>query len=98
IPHKFQGALRFAPLNIDNLNLEITADLNKLSKQISKRVTLAVTCLDQFEEKIAVSKEEGHIIELRKDEFSKYLFDKTKFDNYIFSYGPTREDCKLANR
>ena len=94
IPHEFQGTLRFAPLNVDKLNLEITADLNKLSKQISKKVTLAVTCLDQFEEKIPVVKEEGNIIELRKDEFLKYLFDKTEFDNYIFSDGPTREDCK----
>jgi adenylosuccinate synthase len=92
--HKFQGALRFAPLNINKLNLEITADLNKLSKQISRNTTLAVTCLDQFEEKITIVKEEGNLIELRKNEFIDYLVDKTKFDNYFFSYGPTREDCK----
>jgi adenylosuccinate synthase len=94
VPHEFQGNLRFAPLNIDKLNLEITADLNKLSKKISKKITLAVTCLDQFEGKITVAEEEGHIIELRKDEFLKYLFDKTEFDHYIFSHGPTRESCK----
>jgi len=94
LPHKFQGTLRFAPLNIEALNMEITADLTKLSKQISKKVTLAVTCLDQFEEKVAVAKGAGHTIELGKNEFLKYLFDKTEFDNYIFSYGPTREDCK----
>lgn len=94
IPHKFQGSLRFAPLNIDKLTLEITADLKKLSKQISKKVILAVTCLDQFEEKIAVAQGEGNIIELKKDEFLNYLVDKTKFDHYIFNYGPTREDCR----
>jgi adenylosuccinate synthase len=94
IPHQFQGTLRFAPLNIDKLNLEITADLNKLSKQISKNVTLAVTCLDQFKEKITIAQEEGNLIELRKDEFLKNLFNQTKFDHYIFSNGPTREECK----
>lgn len=92
IPHKFQGTLRFAPLNIDKLNLEITTDINKLSKQISKKVTLAVTCLDQFEKNITVAQEEGKTIELKKDEFRKYLFDKTEFDNFIYSYGPMRED------
>ncbi|PCI39587.1 MAG: adenylosuccinate synthase [Thiotrichales bacterium] len=96
LPHKFQGSLRFAPLDIEELNTEIAEDLNKLSKQISKNVTLAVTCLDQFEEKIAVSKGAGNTIELAKKKFIKYLFKKTKFDNYIFSYGPTRADCKPA--
>lgn len=94
IPHKFQGTLRFAPLNIDQLNLEITADLNKLPKQISKKVTLAVTCLDQFEEKITVAKAEGNIIELKKEAFLKHVLDKTEFDHYVFTYGPTREDCR----
>jgi adenylosuccinate synthase len=99
IPHKFQGALRFAPLNIDQLNLEINADLNTLSKKkISKKTILAVTCLDQFEEKITVAKEEGNIIELKKDEFTKCLFNQTKFDNYIFSYGPTRENCQFLRK
>lgn len=94
IPHQFQGALRFAPLNIDKLRLEIAADLDKLSKQIFKNVTLAVTCLDQFQEQITIAKAERNIIKLRKKEFLNYLIDKTKFNNYIFSYGPTREHCK----
>ncbi len=94
IPHKFQGILRFAPLNIEKLNRGITADLNKLSKQISKKVTLAVTCLDQFKDKIPIAQEENKVIELKKDEFHEYLFNKTEFDQFIFSYGPTREDCK----
>lgn len=100
IPHKFQGTLRFAPLNIHTLNLHITADLNKLSPQMSKKVTLAVTCLDQFEETITVAEEAGRRIELSKDAFITHLLDKTAFDDFIFSYGPTRENCKRqqANR
>ena len=100
LPHPFQGTLRFAPLNLDNLILEITADLKKLSKHISKKVTLAVTCLDHFEEKIPIvqeKREEGKkrkIIELRKEEFIQCLLSKTEFENFIFSEGPTREDCK----
>lgn len=94
IPGEFQGALRFAPLNIDKLNLDITADLNKLSKHISRKVILAVTCLDQFVAEIPVAKKEGDIIKLNKDEFLKYLVAKTNFNNYIFSYGPAREDLR----
>ena len=93
LPHKFQGHLRFAPLNIEELNLRVTSDLNKLSKQISKNSTLAVTCLDQFEEKIAIVNGNGNVIELEKTELLNYFCDKTEFDNYIFSYGPTRENC-----
>lgn len=98
IPHKFQGSLRFAPLNMDQLHLGITADLNKLPKQMSKKVTLAVTCLDQFEEKITVAQAEGHIIELKKEIFLQHVLDKTPFDHYIFTYGPTREDCRPVTK
>jgi len=74
LPHKFQGRLRFAPINVDAMNMEINADLNKLSKKISRRVTLVVTCLDQFEEKIPVSGKIGHTITLKKNEFQKIHF------------------------
>ncbi|MBX9587102.1 MAG: adenylosuccinate synthetase [Gammaproteobacteria bacterium] len=94
IPHKFQGSLRFAPLEVAKLNSEISADLNKLSNNITKKVTLAVTCLDQFEEKITVAKEVDGLVELNKEEFIRHVFENTHFDNYILSYGPTREDCK----
>lgn len=98
IPHAFQGALRFAPLNIKKLNAEIYADLNKLSKHISKKITLAVTCLDQFEDKVCVEKDHKNIVELKRKEFTDYLFDQTKFDGYLFSSGPTREDCRFLRR
>jgi hypothetical protein len=81
-------------LNIDQLNIDITTDLTKLSKKISKKVTLAVTCLDQFEEKITVVTTEGNIVALEREQFLKHLLDKTPFDHYLLTYGPTREDCQ----
>ena len=96
IPHKFQGALRFAPLNLDQLKAEIEADLHQLPKAISKKVILAVTCLDQFEEKITIAKTEGNILELKKAAFLQHVFDKTQFDDYVLTYGPTREDCRAV--
>ena len=68
IPNEFQGRLRFAPLNIEQLDLEISTDLAKLPKYFSKKVTLAITCLDQFEEKISVIGKGREIIELTKEE------------------------------
>ena len=97
LPHEFQGTLRFAPLNIHQLNLEIMADLNKLSKDISRNITLAMTCLDQFEEKIPIIEKEGNLAELKKNEFFDYVVGKSQFDNYLLSYGPTRHDCKPFN-
>jgi len=93
IPHKFQGILRFAPLDIKAMNSEINFDLQKLSKKITKKTTLAVTCLDQFNDKISVVAGVGNFIELQKDKFRAYIFNKTDFDDYIFSYGPTHQDC-----
>ena len=48
IPNQFQGALRFAPLNVADLNSQIVTDINKLDKNISSKVTLALTCLESI--------------------------------------------------
>lgn len=97
LPHKFQGTLRFAPLNVKQLNVAIDTDLHKLSKSISKNVTLAVTCLDQFSESLVIAEENGKLTELSKQQFLEYLVGNTEFDQYILSHGPTREDCKLID-
>lgn len=94
VPHEFQGSLRFAPLNLHSMQLEIAADLKKLSKNITQKVTLAVTCLDQLGEKIALVDGAGNKIELEKETFLKQLIRETEFDQYIVSDGATRENCK----
>lgn len=74
--------------------MEILVDLSKLSKHITKNVTLAVTCLDQCKDKITVAKKERDLIEFRENEFLRHLLSQSEFDSYLLSYGPTREDCK----
>ena len=97
IPHKFQGSLRFAPLNIHTMNKEINADLDKLSHNISRQITLVTTCLDHFEESIAIMDNKNKVIKLGKNELKKYIIENCKFDHYVFSSGPTRNDCEHSN-
>lgn len=93
-PHKFQGSLRFAPLNLYNLNMETNSDLKKLSKQISKKTILAVTCLDQFQQKIALAQKSGRVLEFEKNDYLNVLMERTQFNGYVFNYSPTRGSCK----
>lgn len=87
-PNEYQGALRFAHLDLSFLKETIESDLNN-NNGIKINVNLGVSCLDQMEEKITFyrnSKKEtktelGFINELSNLFNVKYT-----------SYGETRED------
>lgn len=75
--NKFQGGLRFAPLDLDTLLKVIRED----SATFTGKVSIAITCLDQVDE---VPTLRGNIT---KETFIKALANS--FDNVYTSYGPS---------
>lgn len=47
LPHRFQGTLRYALLDLDLLRDTVHADLTRLPSHLKARCRLAVSCLDQ---------------------------------------------------
>lgn len=74
IANPYQGSFRIAPFFSPNLRYAITSDLvYNHHFDVNRRVV--VTCMDQFEDKIPVIKDDlSDIIELSKDEFVDRLF------------------------
>lgn len=72
-PNRFQGVLRFAPINLDLIKENIDEDLQKIDlEKYSVKKSIALTCLNQIgEEKVLYTVEN----ELRKAELSKFIND-----------------------
>ena len=80
IPNKYQGTLRFAPLNITTLKESIENDLkHRENKNIKISSGLAVTCIDQLDDYFD------------KKSVGKYINDYVGLKNKLIeSWGPTR--------
>jgi adenylosuccinate synthase len=91
--HPYQGALRFAPLDITHMYARINSDLsNYMAYDYNKRIRLAVTCLDQVRGK-HVWLENGVRHEGSVDEFLAALV-VAPVEKLMVSDGPTREHVK----
>ncbi|WP_317097303.1 MULTISPECIES: adenylosuccinate synthetase [Clostridium] len=62
IPNRYQGTLRFGLLNLDLLKENIEADFNKsLNSKFKIRKSLAITCLDQIDDKALYIKDKRKV-------------------------------------
>ena len=88
VPNQWQGALRFAPLDVSALVRRIGLDLR--DSRLVRSVDIAVTCLDHLESADLESIDlESHILDALADRFGA--------NNVLTSRGPTRADvCGLA--
>ncbi len=95
IPNKYQGTLRFGLLNLDLLKDNIDADFNKsLNSQFKIRKSLAITCLDQIDDKALFIKNERKV-SAEVEKFIKEISETIKVDKYYLSYGDSKEDIKV---
>lgn len=81
IPNPFQDKLRFADLDLVQLDRGITFDL-LYAKKIDTDVSIAITCLDQFIEKNDDIK------------FMEWFTRTIDINERLLSYGPTRATMK----
>lgn len=93
IPNPYQGTIRYGLLDINELNDRIKKDLNNKSEIGNTSFSLAVTCLDQIDDKAK------YIINDEKveNDFEDFLQDiiKTiKADKFYLSFSPTRDNIE----
>lgn len=95
IPNRYQGTLRFGLLNLDLLKENIEADFNKsLNSQFKIRKSLAITCLDQIDDKALFIKNERKV-SAEVEQFIKEISQTIKADKYYLSYGDRKKDIKV---
>lgn len=95
IPNEYQGTLRFGLLNLDLLKENIEADFNKsLNSQFKIRKSLAITCLDQIDDKALFIKNERKV-SAEVEQFIKEISQTIKADKYYLSYGDRKKDIKV---
>lgn len=91
IPNEFQGSLRFAYLDIDELTSFIDKDIQSVKPQTDGMLTInkfmGISCLDQSN--MIKYYEKGRLREIPNDLFGKEM-EKYGFGIYE-SFGPTRE-------
>ncbi len=89
VPNPYQDVLRYGLMDIDALKCAIGRDLVNI-EGFDCKVGLAVTCLDQLEEKVdfIVGQEKK---KASVKEFLKTLYGRLHIDKGYLSYGPSRE-------
>lgn len=95
IPNDFQGSLRFAPLDLDLLKENIENDFkHSLKYDFKIKKSLAITCLDQIDNDIAIYYKSNNRINSSTSEFIEDVKNIIPADNYYLSYGETRNTIK----
>lgn len=94
VPNAFQGTLRFGLLDLDILARTIKGDL-KNAEGFESKVSLAITCLDQLDEKA------DYIVDSRRtksgpDEFIKRAFSAVGIKYGYLSFGETRRTVRMC--
>jgi len=96
----FQHGLRFAPLNVDELQRRIMDDIiDSFGSGVSVRPRLAVTCIDQLEDGRAELRVTGRLHKnLSHEDFLDILTSNVALKHHFYSTGPTRSDVFGYNK
>ncbi|HET7233806.1 MAG TPA: adenylosuccinate synthetase [Longimicrobium sp.] len=89
VPHPFQGALRYALLDVDTLGARIRRDLADAG-ELAPQPGVAITCMDQLPE-VAAWRCEGTTVHGSPDELVEAVRTQVGGDTFL-SYGPCADD------
>ncbi len=97
IQNEFQGALRFAHLDLDTLARAINADFADLRDcaGINGSLNLAVTCLDQVDDLMSY-RTDGKLKRGSRAAFLAAIDARIRHTMSYVSYGPARSDVNVA--
>lgn len=93
VPNPYQGTLRYGLLDLNELKETIENDLKNIENKFNYKLSLAITCLDQVDNKVKFLIDKKQIEE-SIDEFLCTLYRFIPTDNGYGSYGMTRETIK----
>ena len=89
LPNPWQGTLRFAPLDLDELAADILADCADASG-LATTTTLAMTCLDQAPAEVDVFADGGPK-RITPEALARMTATKCRATRLLTSFGPTRK-------
>jgi len=89
IPNPYQGTLRFGFLDLNELSESISNDI-KNAEGLNYKIKLAITCLDQLNEKIDYTLN-SKVIKSSVSEFIQNVLCTVNVKEGYLSYGPTRK-------
>jgi adenylosuccinate synthase len=104
VENEWQGAIRFAPLNLKELSYFIKQDIARGSgvAQIFDievdTPTLAVTCFDQCSDKVFVIDLNGSLVSVKKENLIDYISNALGMLVTHVSSGPTSSDVKYLGK
>ncbi|UQZ89910.1 adenylosuccinate synthase [Deltaproteobacteria bacterium Smac51] len=93
--NRYQGSLRYAYLDLDQLKESIENDLAGSAPR-NLDVSLAITCLDQLDDSFCYYYQ-GQLHTEKPQEALAVIFDVLKIKKAYLSYGPTRETVLLKS-
>ena len=95
VPNEWQGAMRYAPINIDLLQEFIGADIENY-KHIKCTVNLMITCIDQISDESVRTVMDGTLQKLKSIEcLVDNITAAVNCDWVFLSYGPKTSDIEL---
>lgn len=96
VPNDYQGTLRFAWLDLDLLGSAIAADLSDMNRcpEISVDPRLAITCLDQIGDELAIYRRGGHCCQSGLESFVAAVTQATDLDKVGLGWGPDRDSIR----
>jgi adenylosuccinate synthase len=97
IPNTFQGELRYGLMDGKELLERVFDDLQNFPKNMKIAFSLAITCLDQTENKIKVL-EDNKVTEYSVTDYHKKFIEDTDIYKLYLSYGSSTSDVKLFLR
>jgi adenylosuccinate synthase len=95
VTNLYQGALRFAWLNLDLLQLAIYSDLADAQDSIDIKPHLLVSCMDQLDAEVQFIRQ-NQSIKIRKTQLLKEIKNAFPYFKIWSSNGPTRETIMQA--
>jgi len=93
LTNKYQGSLRFGILDLSLLSSTINRDL-LYSYGMKKKVTIAVTCLDQIDKEVHYIYKGNKLCNIPSKFFIDDLLTSTCTDSFLISTGKTKKDIK----
>lgn len=89
VPNDWQGSLRFAYLNLDELKMSIKKDLNSFKTSIKVDYVLGISCLDQIKGNVYIKSldKEYNVLD---ENVASFIEKNTGIQVWLRSWGPTR--------
>lgn len=103
LENKWQGAIRYAPLDLQMMKAFIRNDLDRAESVAQlfgvkiEEPKIFITCMDQLGEKVTISNARGEIRNCMTDKLVEFVEEQVGIKVIATSHGPTAADVRLTS-